>query len=175
VKVAYQGAQGAFAELACLEFLPGCEPVPFPSFGAVAAAVAGREVERGVLPLENRRAGPVDGVREAIAEHSLAILSEHWLPIRVHLLALPGATLEGIGSVVSHPMALRQCAASLAALGVAGEEADNTALAARALSSPDRAALASEAAARAFGLAILRRDLQDDPANATRFAVVGPA
>jgi prephenate dehydratase len=69
-------------------------------------------------------------------------------------------------------MALRQCARALEKLGVALEEAPNTAVAARDLADSAHAVLASEAAAKAYGLDILQRDLQDDPNNRTRFALV---
>ncbi|HEV8406813.1 MAG TPA: prephenate dehydratase domain-containing protein, partial [Sphingomicrobium sp.] len=94
------------------------------------------------------------------------------LAIRMHLLGLPDASLDQIRTVVSHPVALRQCAATLAALGVGTEETSNTAVAAKALTNPMRGVLASEAAATLYGLSILKRDVHDRPDNATRFAIV---
>jgi prephenate dehydratase len=172
VKVAYQGAPGAFGHEACLAFLPRFEPEARESFAEVARAVAGGEAERGILPLANSQAGPVPGVAEAIAGHGLRVLAERLLPVRMHLLALPGVTLAEVRTVVSHPMALRQCAGRLGALGLTLAEAPNTAVAARDLRRRDRAVLASKAAATAYGLIVLVRDMHDDPANATRFAVV---
>jgi prephenate dehydratase len=93
------------------------------------------------------------------------------MPVRVHLLALPGVALDEVTVIASHPVALAQCAEHLAALGVPTEEASNTAVAAAALDRRDRAVLASEAAATAYGLAVLKRDMHDDPDNATRFAL----
>uniref|UniRef100_UPI00286CC8B9 prephenate dehydratase domain-containing protein n=1 Tax=Sphingomonas sp. TaxID=28214 RepID=UPI00286CC8B9 len=93
------------------------------------------------------------------------------LLVRMHLMALPGVAIEDIRTVVSHPMALKQCAAQIAALRVATEEASNTAVAAAGLASADRGVLASEAAAHAYGLTIIRRDLQDRVDNATIFAI----
>jgi prephenate dehydratase len=170
--VAYQGVPGAFAHEACLAFLPGHTPAPMPSFAAVAEAVAGGAAERGMLPVENSRAGPVEGVRELIEAHRLAVLARHRLPVRMHLLALPGATLAGLARVTSHPVALRQCAAAIAGLGLVAQAAANTAVAAQSLTDRETAALASEAAARLYGLEILLRDVQDDPDNETMFAVV---
>lgn len=170
--IAYQGAPGAFGHQACLAFLPGREAIAKASFAEVAAAVAAGEAELGMLPLENSRAGPVPGVAELIAASGLAVLAEHALPVRLHLLAPAGVRLAEIRTAVSHPMALRQCAASLARLGLATEEAENTAIAARDLAGRDRAALASEAAAALYGLTIVEADMQDDPGNATRFALV---
>lgn len=170
--VAYQGAPGAFAHEACLAFALDHEPRAYPSVAAAAAAVAAGEAACGLLPLENSAAGEVPGVRSVIAEAGLVIAAEHRLPVRMHLLGLPGAQLASITTIVSHPVALRQCGARLAALGVATEEAPNTALAAQALRDPRKAVLASQAAARLYGLRILAADMQDDPDNATIFARV---
>ena len=174
MRAAYQGAPGAFGHEAALAFLSACEPVAQPDFAAVAAAVASGEAERGILPLENNEAGDT-GARALIGD--LAILSEHWLPVRMHLLALPGTKLQDVTAIVSHPVALRQCARLIAELGLPTEEAPNTAIAARDLADPTRAVLASEAAAAAYNLTILRRDVHDRPDNATLFAVLarGPA
>jgi prephenate dehydratase len=170
--VAYQGVPGAFGHEACLAFLPGHIPMPMPSFAAVAQAVADGAAECGMLPLENSRAGPVEGVSELIEAGGLTVAARHLLPVRMHLMALPGATLAELRTVASHPVALRQCTAAIARLGLIAEPAANTAVAAQSLAVLESAALASEAAARLYGLEILLRDVQDDPDNATIFAVV---
>jgi prephenate dehydratase len=169
--ISYQGAPGAFGHEACLAFAPTHRPVARPSFAAVVRAVAEGETELGLLPVENLYAGPVPGVRELLDSGGIAVVATHELPVRMHLLALPGATLEDIRTVVSHPMALAQCAETLRALGLATEQAANTALAAQALDSPAKAVLASKAAAEAYGLIVLRADVHDSPGNATRFCI----
>lgn len=170
--VAYQGAPGAFSHQACLCFLPNRVAVARPTFAGVAAAVVQGLADFGMLPLSNSRAGGVGGVRELIEEAGLVIEAEYQLPVRMHLLGLPGSKLETIRVVSSHPMALKQCAKSLSRLGVAVREAANTALAAQSLDDPAVAVLASEAAAGIYGLNILLHDLQDDPDNITLFALV---
>lgn len=170
--VAYQGAPGAFAHEACLAFAPGHRPLAKPSFADVVESVAGGEAELGILPVENVCAGPVAECQALIEGAAVKIVAAHWLPVRMHLLALPGVGLDEIRRVASHPIALRQCAGSLHALGLETETAANTAVAARSLAERDRGVLASAAAAKAYGLAILRRDLQDRADNATRFALL---
>ena len=176
MSVAYQGQPGAFGHEASLRFVPGHAPVPKPSFGDVVAAVSEGETEFGVLPMENSCAGPVAEVQQLLSESDLPILSTHKLPVRMHLLARRGTGLGGIRRVVSHPVALAQCAATLRALGLESEPAGNTAVAAKMVADAEDttlAALASEAAAAIYGLAILRRDVHDDPDNATTFCVLG--
>lgn len=169
--VAYQGVEGAFSHEACLRFLPDHEPLGYPSFSEVIAAVQSGEAEFGMLPLVNNEAGET-GVRELIEKAELRIVDEPVLPVRMHLLGRPSATLDQIRTIVSHPVALRQCARSLAALGLATEETSNTALAAKALTNPSRAVLASETAAALYGLTILKRDMHDRADNGTQFAIV---
>ena len=170
--VAYQGAPGAFSHQACLNFLPDHAVIARPTFAGVVAAVAEGAAEFGMLPLFNSRAGEVEGVREKIEGARLAVEAEYRLPVRLHLLGLPGSRLEQIGVVTSHPMALKQCERSLSRLGVKRRGAANTALAAQLLAEPSEAALASETAAAIYGLDTLLHDLQDDPDNSTVFALV---
>lgn len=169
--VAYPGAPGAFSHEACLLFLPGEEAVSYGGFEEVLAAVTGGLADYGMLPVVNNAAGET-GAGALIAKSAVRTVSEHPLKVRMHLLGLPGSKLDQIHTVVSHPVALRQCAATLAGLGLATEEASNTAIAAAALDSQDRAVLASEAAARIYGLEILKRDVHDRSDNVTRFAIV---
>lgn len=169
--VVYPGAEGAFSHEACLRFLPRHKPVPAATFLEVVKAVQSGETDFGMLPLANSEAGET-GARQLIDEASLCIVGQRMLAVRMHLLGLPNATLEQIRTVASHPIALRQCSQALFELGVRTEEASSTALAAKALLKQDRAALASEAAAAIYGLAILKRDLQNQENNATAFAIL---
>ncbi|HEY0085498.1 MAG TPA: prephenate dehydratase domain-containing protein [Allosphingosinicella sp.] len=172
MKIAYSGAPGAFAHEACLAFAPDVGPMAVNGFAAVADAVESGVAGFGMLPLHNSRAGAVEDVAELLRTRPLCIMAEHDLRVRMHLLGLAGTELATVRTVASHPMALRQCTKALEALGVTLEEAPNTAVAARELTDPTRAVLASEAAAKAYGLIILQHDLQDDPHNHTRFAMV---
>ena len=172
MSVAYHGVPGAFSHEACLNFVPDEEPVGLPSFADVIRAVENGEVDSGVLPLENNNAGGVDEVRQLLAGSLLKIAAEHRLPIRIHLLGLPGSTIDQVQTAVSHPMAIKQCTETLRSLGLATEEAPSTSVAAQSLSDPTKAALASEAAAQAYGLVVLKRNVHDREVNETTFVVV---
>ena len=170
--VAYHGVPGAFSHEACLNFVPDEEPVGLPSFADVIRVVENGEADYGVLPLENNNAGGVDEVRQLLAGSPLRILAEHRLPIRIHLLGLTGSTIDQIRTAISHPMALKQCRETLQSLGLTAEEAPSTSVAAQTLNDPTKAALASEAAAQAYGLVVLRRNVHDREVNETTFVVV---
>lgn len=171
MRIAYQGAPGAFSHEACRAFAPALEAVPQASFADVVEAVLTGIAERGILPMSNNAAGVVPGNSELLDDARLDIVSSHALTVRLHLLALPGVQLANLRTVTSHPMALKQCARGLAALGLATEEATNTAVAAATLKERDKAVLASQAAADAYGLDIVRSDIQDHADNATTFSL----
>ena len=170
--VAYHGVPGAFSHEACLRFLPGEKAVGLPSFVDVIRAVEAGEAEFGVLPLENNNVGGVDEVRRLLDASPLRIVDQHALPIRIHLLGLPGASIDQVRTAVSHPMAIKQCRETLRSLGLETEEAPSTSVAAQKLDDPTKAVLASEAAAEAYGLVILKRDVHDREVNETTFVVV---
>ena len=175
MKVAYQGAAGAFSWEACRAFLPEWTPVARATFANVVKAVQTGAAGRGMLPIRNSTAGPVPGVEELIRDSGLLIVGRHRLPVRLHLLGLPDAELAEIDRVASHPVALAQCVRWREEAGVAVIEAANTALAAKMLAEASDIRLgvvASEAAAEAYGLKILKRDIHDREDNATTFCVI---
>ena len=171
--VAYAGIAGAFAHEACSAFLPDHEPLARPDFAAAIAAVRTGTAACAMLPLDNVEAGPT-GAEALIIGGGLAIHATHLLPIRMHLLGLPGARIDRLRTIASHPVALAQCRRFLATMAVEVEEASNTAVAAQGLKRLDQGALASAAAAKLYDLEILRENVHDRADNFTRFAVAGP-
>lgn len=170
--VAYHGVPGAFSHEACLRFVPGEEPVGLATFADVVRAVEQGEADIGVLPLENNNAGGVDEVQQLLKRSSLKVVGEQRLPIHIHLLGLPGSSLGQIRTAVSHPMAIKQCMQTLQSLGLETEEASSTSVAAQQLSEATKAVLASEAAAEAYGLVVLKRNVHDRELNETTFVLV---
>ena len=173
--VAYQGAPGAFSHEACLRLMPHDQPVAFGDFAGAIGAVISGQCESALLPVENNTAGKVPGVAELIAEAGLHVSADAWLPIRHQLIAVPDTTLGSIRSVRSHGMALAQCGKTIRKLRLVAVEAFDTAGAAQELSEsqdPAVAVIASRTAAELYGLQILLPNIEDDPDNATLFAVV---
>ena len=129
-----------------------------------------------MLPIENSTAGSVHEVYDLLFRLNLAVVGEEVLEVRHCLLGLPGATLEGITKVHSHPQALAQCSEFLAEHPtVETESAANTALAAQRVAEDgrlDQAAIASADAGDRHGLVALARDIANQALNFTRFVVV---
>jgi Prephenate dehydratase len=135
------------------------------------------EADFGVLPLENLIAGPVPESIDAIERYaSIERVRELTLPVHLALLGLPGATVQGIRQLLSHPVALKQCTEWLWAHRlITVVEAPDTAGAARMVSirrDPSVGAIASTWAAAHYGLVVVAEGLEDRPDNATRFVLV---
>ena len=177
--VAFQGEPGAYSDEAAQSwFEDGAETIPCREFRDVTQAVIAGKADFGILPIENTLAGSVGPALDALLETELEVAGEVVRPIRHCLLALPGAAAEGLQKVMSYPVALAQCLRFFAERpGLEAVAVHDTAGAARLAAEggdPTVGALASEAAARRYGLTVLARDLQDRPDNSTRFYIVRP-
>ena len=178
---AYLGPPGTFSEEAALLYAgPAAALVPVASFPAVVAAVEGGEVADGVLPIENSLEGQVTPVLDLLIHQTkLKIKAEVVVPVRHVLAGAPGATLEAITLVTSHPQGLGQCRRFLDRWlpHVEREAALSTAGAVEAVATggdPTRAAIGPARAAERYGATILAEDIQDADGNETRFVVLGP-
>lgn len=174
-RVAYQGAPGSFSHEACLALRPWDEPVGYRTFAGAIDAVRDGACDCALIPVENSTVGAVKPAADLVARSGLVVVSEVWRPIRLDLMAVEGARLSDIRTVESHPVALDQCVASLAALKLMTVEAFDTAGAAEAVARAGdrtRSALAPSGAAAAYELVILKRDLQDRSDNRTRFVLL---
>ena len=174
-RVAYQGAPGAFSHEACNALRPWDQAVAFETFQAALDAVRSGDCGCALIPIENSSIGPVEPAATLVRESGLEVVADVWRPIRHALMAPEGATLAGIRSVESHPIALAQCAGTLRSMGLPAREAFDTAGAARDVAEAgdlSRAAIAPVAAAEVYGLSILRHDLQDSSDNRTRFVLL---
>jgi prephenate dehydratase len=131
----------------------------------------------GILPVENSIGGSIHRNYDLLLEHDLPIVGEVELPIRHHLLVLPGTPIEQVQRIYSHPQALAQCERFLKELpNVRVNPTYDTAGSAKLIREQqltDAAAIASERAAEVFQLERLRSDIQDYSDNITRFLLIG--
>lgn len=175
-KVAFQGVAGAYSEQAIRQYFgPEVETIPVKTLADIFFAVAGRDADYGMLPIENSVAGSVNQAYELLMEHDLRIYAEVILRVQHMLLAPPGTKLSDVKRVRSHPQALAQCQRYLLRHGLEPEPAFDTAGSARDLAAnpePGVAAIASELAAQIYGLEILDRNIEDSRLNYTRFFVL---
>lgn len=176
MKIAYQGTEGAFSEEAALDFAPQAQPIGYPTFHQVFEAVNAGDAHFGVVPVENAVAGSINQIYDLLLESDLHVVGEVILRIRHCLVAPAGTQVDEIREVMSHPQALAQCDGFLARHGFSSRPVFDTAGAAKALAEnpePGLAAIASERAAKRYGLSVLLRDIEDFAFNYTRFFVLG--
>jgi prephenate dehydratase len=174
-KIVFQGEPGANSDLACRKAYPGYKPVPCPTFEDAFAAVRNGKADLAMIPVENSVAGRVADIHHLMPDSGLHIVSEWFLPLSHQLMALPGASLKTIETVESHVMALGQCRKVIRALKLKSIVAADTAGSARIVSESGdktRAAIASELAAKIYGLKIVKRNVEDEAHNTTRFIVL---
>ena len=175
-RVAFQGELGAFSEEAVRTYFGAtARPLPCRDFAGVGRALEGGGAEFGMLPIENSLAGSVAPSYDVLGSRRLAVVGEVVSPIHHCVLGVPGARLEGVRRVLSHPVALAQCTRFFAEhTGVEAVSFYDTAGAAREVAErkdPAQAAIASRMAAGRYGLEILAADVEDRPDNQTRFLV----
>ena len=178
-RVAFQGEPGAFSEAAAVQLLgEWVTTVPCPTFDAAFRAVPEGSADALLVPVENSLAGSVVRVYDLLLESDLGIGAETILPIEHHLIGSPGASLNDIRSVASHPMALAQCEKFfLAHPHLKRVPAEDTAGSVREmLARGDKscAAIAGRRAAEHYRAVILAESIQDNPENFTRFVLLLP-
>jgi prephenate dehydratase len=174
-RIAFQGEPGANSDEACRAYVPTHEPVPHAAFDEAFEAVKTGDCDLAMIPVENSIAGRVADVHHLLPASGLRIIGEHFKPIHFQLMVNPGARLEDVRTVVSMPFAASQCRRVLKGLGASLEPAGDTAGSARILAEhpdPAKAAIAPALAAELYGLEIVRRDIEDEAHNTTRFLVM---
>lgn len=177
---AFQGEPGAFSQQAAHRFLGERSAVlPCPSFREVFEAVKTRRATAAVVPIENTLHGSVHENYDHLMEFDLKIVAETRLRIVHNLIAPPGTKWKDVRRVFSHPVALNQCLTFFAANPqITRESFYDTAGSVKMLMREkwnDAAAIASEMAAGVYGASILKRSIEDDRENYTRFFLLRPA
>jgi prephenate dehydratase len=178
-RVAFQGEPGAFSEAATVQLLGDwITTVPCRTFDVAFRAVPEGAADALLVPVENSLAGSVVRVYDLLLESDLGIVAETILPIEHQLIGCPGAALEGIHSVASHPMALAQCEKFfLAHPHLKRVPAEDTAGSVReVISRGDKSAagIAGRRAAEHYRGVILAENIHDDAENFTRFVLLIP-
>jgi prephenate dehydratase len=176
MQIAIQGEPGSFSHEAAEKIFPEATILPCALSADVFRTLAGGEVDAAVIPIENSLAGSVVEHYDLLLNHDVAIESESLLRIRHNFIAAPGASLEQIERVYSHPVALAQCRNFLQQhpkMEVVPFY-DTAGSVKQLMQSRDgkAAAIASARAAKYYGGEILAADIEDDRENYTRFFLI---
>ncbi len=176
VTVAFQGELGAYSEGAVFQFFGHSISVkPCETLDNVFKSVETGETQYGIVPIENSLEGSISRVYDLLLDSSLRVCGETELRVSHCLIANPGAKLESIKKVYSHPQALGQCQAYLRHMQFEIIPTYDTAGSVKMIKEKgiaDGAAIASARAAEIYGMDILAREIEDNPNNFTRFFVL---
>jgi prephenate dehydratase len=172
--VAFQGELGAFSHAAAEKLLAtNVQAQPCASFRDVFEALRLNEVSYAVLPIENSLHGSIHENYDYLLEYGFHVVGETNLRISHQLIAMPGMRFEDVLQVYSHPVALNQCRNFFKQHpSIKATPYYDTAGSVKMLREEQpagAAAIASANAADIYGGVILKRELEDDPQNFTRF------
>lgn len=176
-RVAIQGIRASFHEEAAFKFFgEDIETIECNSFKETFQKLASQQAHYVVMAIENSIAGSLLPNYSLLREYNFPVIGEVYLPIQLHLMALPGIKFEDIKTVMSHPIAIRQCNDFLddyPHLKVV--ESSDTAACAKKIKEEqltDTVAIANMLAAKLYGLNILERRIESNKKNYTRFLIL---
>ncbi|MBP1622073.1 MAG: phospho-2-dehydro-3-deoxyheptonate aldolase [Acidobacteria bacterium] len=179
-RVAFQGIEGAYSELAGRKhFAPYLDQTVFTGVDTleqVVNSVEDGDVDYGLLPVETTTAGSINEVYDLLSVAQLSIVGEEVLRVEHCLLAIDDVPLANIRQIYSHPQALAECMKFVAKLPncQAMPYADSAMAVKKVRDGQDlnAAAIASEEAGKLYGLKVLRRNIEDQQNNFTRFLIL---
>jgi prephenate dehydratase len=175
-RIAYLGPAGTFSEEAARRYAPEADHLPLHNAAAIAHAVEAGEADEGIVPIENSLEGSVpDTLDLLIHESPLSICAEVVVPIVQCLMLPPGAKIESVQVILSHPQSLGQCRHFIERAFPNAElvaAVSNAAAVQQMLQRDNAAAIGPERAAELYGAQVVQRGIQDRSPNETRFVVL---
>ena len=176
IKVAFQGEEGAYSHIASLDVFPRAEIKACATFEETFQLAKENSDYRIVIPIENSSTGRVADIHYLIPKYKLQIHSEHFQKVTHNLLGIKGSKLKDIKTVRSHSQAIGQCQKIISDYKLKSIISADTAGSAQFISERNdksESAIASELAAKIYNLEILKKGVQDDSGNVTRFLIMG--
>ncbi|MGB1033857.1 MAG: prephenate dehydratase, partial [Primorskyibacter sp.] len=176
-RIAYQGEPGAYSHEACMQACPDMDALPCRTFEDCIDAVKMGRADLAMLPVENSIYGRVADIHSLLPSSDLHIIGEHFVRVRIALMARAGVTLDQVSQVRAHLVLLPQAKTFLQTHGIKALAAVDSAGAAAELAAQDgsdEGVMASEVAAQIYGLDVLARDIEDNDTNTTRFLIMSP-
>ena len=175
MKIAYQGIPGSYSESCAKQMYSNCETISCKTFDDCFEKAIEDNTVRCIIPESNKTTGNI-GVEYLIFKYRLNIYAEHFFPIKHNLLGIKGSSLDDIKDVYSHAQALSQSSIFIKKNNLnENVRADTAGSAKYILDTNDKTkgAIASELSAKIYNLEILKKDIQDEKNNVTRFLLMG--
>ena len=176
MKIVYQGSPGAYSHLAAERIYPKSEFIPCNTFEDCFKKCYENEEYKTIIPVENSIAGRVADIQYLINKYKLQIYAEHFQEIKHNLMILSDNEMKNVKSVRSHSQAISQCQKLINLNKFEPIIAADTAGSAKYISEKklkNEAAIASELAAKIYNLKIVKKNIEDNKSNVTRFLIMG--
>ena len=174
-KIYFQGTFGAYSHLAALSIDSKAEILPCKTFDDCFNKASEEPDSRIIIPESNRITGNI-GIEYLIFKHRLNIYKEHFQKIEHNLLGQPGAKLKEIKEVYSHAQGLSQCSKFIKKNNLVEHIRADTAGSAEMISKTKdvkQSAIASSLSAKIYGLEVIKKNIENESGNLTRFLVMG--
>ena len=174
-KIYFQGTYGAYSHLAALSVDPKAEIIPCKTFDECFLKASKDVSSKMIIPESNRITGNI-GIEYLIFEYRLNIYSEYFQKIEHNLLGLPGVKISEIKDVYSHGQALSQCSNFIKSQNLIEHVRADTAGSAEMVSKnrdKTKAAIASALSAKTYNLEIIKKNIENEKGNLTRFLIMG--
>tara|TARA_Y100000996_G_scaffold392218_1_gene354785 strand:- start:69 stop:905 length:837 start_codon:yes stop_codon:yes gene_type:complete len=174
-KIYFQGTYGAYSHLAALKIDPKAKIIPCKTFDECFSNASSEENSKIVIPESNRITGNI-GIEYLIFKYRLNIYSEYFQKIEHNLLGHPGVKINEIKNVYSHAQALSQCSKFIKKYNLNENVRADTAGSAKMISNnknKEDSAIASSLSAETYGLEIIKKNIENESGNLTRFLVMG--
>ena len=174
-KIYFQGTFGAYSHLAALSIDNKAEIIPCKTFDECFVKASKDTNSRIIIPESNRITGNI-GIEYLIFEYRLNIYSEYFQKIEHNLLGVSGAKISDITDVYSHGQALSQCSKFIKKNNLIEHVRADTAGSAEMISKnkdKTKAAIASSLSAKTYNLEIIKKNIENEKGNLTRFLVMG--
>ena len=174
-KIYFQGAFGAYSHLAALSIEPNAEIVPCKTFDECFLKASEDTKSKIIIPESNRITGNI-GIEYLIFKYRLNIYSEYFQKIEHNLLGIPGTKISDIKDVYSHGQALSQCSKFIKSQNLVEHVRADTAGSAEMISKSNdkkKSAIASSLSAKTYNLEIIKKNIENEKGNLTRFLVMG--
>ena len=174
-KIYFQGTFGAYSHLAALSIDPKAEILPCKTFDECFNRASEEPESRIIIPESNRITGNI-GIEYLIFKHRLNIYKEHFQKIEHNLLGQPGTKLKDIKEVYSHAQGLSQCSKFIKNNNLVEHIRADTAGSAEMISKTKdikQSAIASSLSAEIYGLEVIKKNIENESGNLTRFLVMG--
>ncbi len=174
-KIYFQGTFGAYSHLAALSIFKDAEIIPCKTFDECFLKASKDDNSKIIIPESNRITGNI-GIEYLIFKYRLNIYSEYFQKIEHNLLGLPGTKISDIKNVYSHGQALSQCSKFIKSNSLIEHVRADTAGSAEMVSKTKdntKAAIASSLSAKTYNLEIIKKNIENEKGNLTRFLIMG--